>query len=623
MPKKLLYRGHSSARAPRQPWAWAILLILMSLRLGAQETNSALVATEPNPAAHKLGLQALIDLAIAHDPDILRLKRQVDIERARAKFAAPRRSPELRLGYSHGSDPATPRPFTEIREETITESGNRSTHLNRKEASSGRETRDGTESRTGPGARTQDFSERRSNSEDSSSTIRESENFRETTTRSTRRDVIPRKRGETVRTTVEERSNESFSEQRTESASSSGREDRDNSFSGSSGSGTDDDTFSTSSSENSTRRDSGSSSTRVISESVSERSFDRDSSDGSDQFSAQIRIFPRNPWETAAREERAQGAVFLAQYRYDAEVRALSNVIRQIYMELQFLRAQVGLSDNKLNFIGQEIAFHRKLFEAGRGGADDLVATQIDAINLQKERHEAEDTLHAGKSSLAVMAHIEDLTRIDLGDAMIQREVDINELELDQVLAAAMVAHNRAGILSLEQSLTRLDMAVVEAEKYPWFTLLSATYAYEERFNYKYQDEFSIVAGVTLPVFDWFSREDKTEPYKLEIQALEDRQMAIREKLRYKIMLGLGRLKKSRTSAEAFAREYGTLKEGIVAMKDKLGRAGGLNANKQEMALKRHLVDLDARALAIGQEYARALLEFESMLDVDLDALGN
>jgi outer membrane protein TolC len=572
MPKKLLYRGHSSARAPRQPWAWAILLILMSLRIGAQETHSTLVATEPNPAAHKLGLQALIDLAIAHDPDILRLKRQVDIERARAKFAAPRRSPELRLGYSHGSDPATPRPFTEIREETITESGNRSTHLNRKEASS-------------------------------SSTIRESENVRETTTRSTRRDVIPRKRGETVRTTIEERNNESFSEQRTESASSSGPEGRDN--------------------KNSTRRDSGSSSTRVISESVSERSFDRDSSDGSDQFSAQIRIFPRNPWETAAREERAQGAVFLAQYRYDAEVRALSNVIRQIYMELRFLRAQVGLSDNKLNFIGQEIAFHRKLFEAGRGGADDLVATQIDAINLQKERHEAEDTLHAGKSSLAVMAHIEDLTRIDLGDAMIQREVDINELELDQVLAAAMVAHNQAGILSLEQSLTRLDMAVVEAEKYPWFTLLSATYAYEERFNYKYQDEFSIVAGVTLPVFDWFSREDKTEPYKLEIQALEDRQMAIREKLRYKIMLGLGRLKKSRTSAEAFAREYGTLKEGIVAMKDKLGRAGGLNANKQEMALKRHLVDLDARALAIGQEYARALLEFESMLDVDLDALGN
>ncbi len=571
IPKKLLYRGHSSARAPRQPWAWAILLILISLRLGAQETHSALVATEPKPAAHKLGLQALIDLAIAHDPDILRLKRQVDIERARAKFAAPRRSPELRLGYSHGSDPATPRPFTEIREETVTESGNRSTHLNR--------------------------------TEDSSSTIRESENVRETTTRSTRRDVIPRKRGETVRTTIEERINESFSEQRTESVSSSGPEGRDN--------------------KNSTRRDSGSSSTRVISESVSERSLDRDSSDGSDQFSAQIRIFPRNPWETAAREERAKGAIFLSQYRHDAEVRALSNVIRKIYMELQFLRAQGGLSDNKLNFLGQEIAFHRKLFEAGRGGADDLVATQIDAINLQKERQEAEGTLHAGKSSLAVMAHIEDLTRIDLGDAMIQREVDVNKLDLDQVLAAAMVAHNRAGILLLEQGLIRSDMAVVEAEKYPWLTLLSATYAYEERFNYKYQDEFSIVAGVTLPLFDWLSKEDKTEPYKLEIQALEDRQVAIQEKLRYKIMLGLGRLKKSRTSAEAFAREYRTLKEGIVAMKDKLNNAGGLEANKQAMALKRHLVDLDTRALGIDQEYARALLEFESMLGVDLDALDH
>jgi hypothetical protein len=194
---------------------------------------------------------------------------------------------------------------------------------------------------------------------------------------------------------------------------------------------------------------------------------------------------------------------------------------------------------------------------------------------------------------------------------------------LDQVLAAAMVAHNRAGILLLEQGLIRSDMAVVEAEKYPWLTLLSATYAYEERFNYKYQDEFSIVAGVTLPLFDWLSKEDKTEPYKLEIQALEDRQVAIQEKLRYKIMLGLGRLKKSRTSAEAFAREYRTLKEGIVAMKDKLNNAGGLEANKQAMALKRHLVDLDTRALGIGQEYARALLEFESMLGVDLDALAH
>ena len=58
-------------------------------------------------------------------------------------------------------------------------------------------------------------------------------------------------------------------------------------------------------------------------------------------------------------------------------------------------------------------------------------------------------------------------------------------------------------------------------------------------------------------------------------------------------------------------------------MKDKLGNVGGLEANKQEMALKRHLVDLDTRALAIGQEYARALLDFESMLGVNLDALEN
>jgi outer membrane protein TolC len=619
-------RNRLSINAPVQRIPLILLMSLLGTTGFAQE-KSAIVHIQERPVAQpqaangKMGLEALIEQAIAHEPNILRLKRQVDIERSRVKFAAPPRNPEVRLGFSHGSDPALSRPYTEVEEETITQSGNRSSRLNRTESSNGSESRTGTENRSGAGARSQSFNEQRQSSENGNATIRDSERFNETTTRTTRREITPTRRGEIVRTTVEEASNERFRETQTENGSATGRESRNNQFSGTKGSGLDADAFSTRSSENGSRSDSGSSSSRVISESISERSFDRASSDGSDQFSVQFRIFPRNPWEKAAREERAQGAVLLAQFNYDAAVRALENEVRQIYMELQFLRKRVGLSDSKLNFLDQEIAFHRKLFEAGRGGADDLVATQINAINLQKERREAEDILLAGKASLAARVHVEDVERIDLGDPTTERKIDIDRLSLDELLEAALFADDQAGIIALEQRLIRKDMALVEAEKYPWFSLISATYGYEERFNAKYQDNFSIVAGVTLPVFDWFGKEDKTEPQKLEIQALEEQRKAIHERLKYKIMLSLDRLKQSLSSAETFSQDYADLRTRIVAMKTKLADAGGLEANKQMVALERHLVEIDTRALSIGLEYARALLNFESMLGVDLDSL--
>ena len=156
-------------------------------------------------------------------------------------------------------------------------------------------------------------------------------------------------------------------------------------------------------------------------------------------------------------------------------------------------------------------------------------------------------------------------------------------------------------------------------DNYPWLSLITASYANEQRFGQTYQEDFSVVAGFTLPIWEWFGG-DETAATRLEIQSLSEQEKLIKEQITIAVRTGLELLKEKRAQVSEFIVMHKDLKAEFEQIKAKVGTEGPIAA-KQQHALDNQLLKLEMRALRVTRDYAQSLLEFESLIGTDLDEL--
>ena len=566
----------------------------------------------------QIGLEELIKRTIAFDPELSRLRQNIEISRARVPLAAPRRDPQLRLGYSRSTDPAIQRPFTEIREETITREATNSGSTSERSSESGRENRRGTDSQTTPfGVSTSEtFNETRATTETSNSSTSGSGRFTESITRTTNREITPTSRGENIREIVTETTRSNFSESETERESFSGSESRVESRSGGS---TDRRSFSIDGNNDERTSTSGSSNTRIVEESFETRQFSEDQADGGDEFSVQLRLYPRNPWETRALTSRAESTVLIDQAIYDAAARTVSNNVRMAYLELQFHNADVRIEEKKVDQLTQEAAFQKKLVAANRYDADDYARTRIDIVDTKFIIANLQEQFSARIAALAAGAHIEDPASIDLSDLPASRKIALDEIDPDALIAAAQETQTELIILAQRAKALEQDLKWEKAAHYPWLSLISASYAQERRFGQTYQEDFSIVAGFDLPIGKWFGK-DQSKPIQLAQASIRTESQMINDRLAHTVRQGLVLLKTKRKAVADFASHYKEVRDEISELKQTIGNQGPAAAIQQNK-LDAQLVELDIRGLRITRDYAQSLLEFERLIGTDIDEL--
>jgi len=610
-----------------------------------------------------VGLDELIQRALDNDLDIMSLRSKAQVAAAEVGIAHPFKNPEVRLGYSHRSSAALPQ-FTERITENISEQGRRNNSFAQNGTFNGTTQRNqnyievnGASSRTtatslSPDGNSVTFDRSGSSSfgnftENSGSAFGgvQSGNQSSTETFSNNRVVTTTREinGRSTRETTTERTVENFSEDRASSSTSStGGEFGENRT----GSSSQTETTSrarngalsseTDRSFNSESRDRngnfseletgseaerrvGQSDETITSETIREEEvFGDDPNAPIDSFSGEIRLYPRNPWEMRAHTGRAMAEVSMAEFMVEARAREVIEDVRSHYREIQIGRMKRALKEYHLEQAETDLdAFELRAAQQVKR-LTDLTKHRLKIIKLEGEITRHTGTIERDFRYLAQLAGLSFDETIDFDDDVESRWLELGGLQLDTLADIAFTRNADLGRLIHQSELVKRNVEIDKAQRIPWFSLLAASYDYDERWDAKYRDEWGLTVGIEIPLFAWLNKKDKVN--KLAHDTLLRQAETIRANVRRRIEASLVQLEGAANNVSGFR-----AKGDQMRMKAQ-NSLRSLPANHPQVieitqAYETILLDLDNTELDYYTDYIRALLAFESVMGTDLEDL--
>lgn len=635
-------------------WNIGVFALVVGGLPGAQAQNG------PGRFDRLVSLEELIERAIANDLEIAALRASADVREAMEGEANPMRDPELRLGYSRRSGTAIPRPFTQRITETIRETGTRTrdgSFSEREDSSSmqhsafGEQTSglsrsgvsgaDGTFSRTereGGSSRVNELL-REIGAETSRGSVWEDETFRNETTRVREREVTPlRSGGERIRETTTERtsgtfnenertrstgeSQTSFSDRRTES----GGTFRDRVDSGVGGSESERGSFSETRDQagnrfeqtTSDRREStsGRDTEEVMREEITEEEFFGDDPYAAvDTWSAEIRFYPRHPWEMKARLASAKAETTLAKQRVEAEARRLANEVRQDYLAAQMLLLEIENKGITVHNLTEILSGQMPLYERRAIFIDEIADSRADLLEAKVERKAMQRELSLRHNQLRSLAGLERSEGVDFTTPMAMRWLALKGLDLNALTEVALVNNARYAELVGESELVRSRLRLANAEQIPWINFVSLSFDYDERWGRKYRDEWGIQAGVRLPIQAWLRKEDSSDRVALEgLMRLQD---LARAQLRRQLDLAVEDVRIGEQELSEYQAQGVPLREEMRQEANKLP-AEHVRAMAIKLEVEKTLSQLHELELGLVEAYQRSLLGFEGLVGMDI-----
>ena len=564
-------------------------------------------------AAGPVGLEALIRLVQQRDPELAARRREaIEVDAEGTRDLRPR-DPEIRIGYASSSHAAVPDPYTETREETITRQETRSTQTALTGSERDRERR--TDTSPVPGDPLQpNASELRTSSATFSERERESETASSTLRRTRVREVIPGRRSTTTRETIYESGRESFREDATRSQRLAGAERQDPGQSVPPGGDPNDFAatqfrFDGSSDRSISAR--GVETSRAVEQRIEEEVYGRDPYEGSDDYWIELRLYPSHPFQQRAIRERARADVRVTEQEAEIRAQEIAHEVRTLFVELQLLDRETRLLESRIDALNREVALRRGLFETGQTGFDRYADSQVDAIDARLDRDAIRVEADALRDLLAARAGLADPGRIALdGEIAALRDLPA-DLDTDRLVDAAWQHRRELGRLAAEDDRLAQDLARARAERIPWLNLISGRYTYEERYGDKYRDEYSVMAGVTVPVFPWFGGERALLRRSREYLARDIE--VLRRQIELDVTHALRRLERTRTDIAAFADEHLAFRAQLQTARDTLP-ADLVSAREQRLRLDQASVTLQTRELDLTRAHAEAVLALEAVL---------
>jgi outer membrane protein TolC len=554
-------------------------------------------AQEAPPAA-PLDMAQIVRLVLEHDPSLDDLRVELGVSEGRARAIRYWDDPEVRFFYNHEGDERVPGAYTETLRQTRTERGGETQNTrgttveNRTETrvggKNGTEVRRETETRTAQESRRDSFSERE--------------------TEVTTREYLPRRDGVLIRDTTTVQTSGSSSRATDESFRTGGVEQRSDEPNAIRplGSG--------SSRERRTTTTSG----RVTRVEETERLYAQSPYEGSDRYSMQLRLQPRNPWEVSRLLRRAKAEVSLAEFQLQAAQAQLAAEVRREFREVAGAVREAELARLRVDVKKRDLDFFQALQQSGapvvRQVAEKRAALARENVRLR----EVEARSEALRADLALRAGVGDASRLQVSGGALPL-LNFAGLNTNLVIQAAVETHPELGAALLELKARELGVEAARAARIPWFTVLAVEAGYEERFGEKVSDDYGVFAGISLPVFSWLDEQLGAED-KAGAEALKRRIGRLQERVAGQVANHLRRLDGSNRALAEF-RRTGAAETAELAQARKGLEAGGEDAHRAAIALEEATLDVLTAEIEVEQRQADAILVFEQALGADLDLL--
>jgi len=407
------------------------------------------------PGDSPLGEEELILLAIANSPDLARRRAEVLIVQAKAKGAKDWENPELRIGYAWDHDDRIREAFTE----------NSTEQIRANEQFSSTQSQANLAPAFYPGFGESQF-------QSTSGSLNTSRY------RTIERRVTPGRFRDVIDTTVYEKRTLSGTSRQTSA----------------------DTAFGATSVKNEAQKD-------TVDRRIVERSREilnhPDDYGRDDQLSMLLRFKLPHPWERRAKIEIAAAATARAESDYLIEEDKVVRTVRALYEDLNMgeslSRASVARRATQEK-IGQEIE------AANYPDLADLAADiRLEVGKSLRDQREFRSDIAKQRQELASYCGLARPDRISVMSRPVRRIVPVDSLDVDYLISMAQL--HRSDLLDLQSrlALAKAELMGVKAAKIPFFTFIDAGWATAQTEGRTGEaNEWSVRAGITLPIFDWF-----------------------------------------------------------------------------------------------------------------------
>jgi outer membrane protein TolC len=526
------------------------------------ETIAAMV-----PKAGKLGERELTLLAIAHRPELERLRGDVSVASAARRAAGDLANPELRLSYAQDNDDRIGEPYSE--RETVTISGT--------------EAYDSTTAST--------------TTLPPSTTVGESAT--ESGTESTNRVRVIERRVTpgADRDIVEEKIYETTS---TGSTSSSHR---------------------SKGGINSTQSTTKNEDRRLIGS--SRKVIEHPNTSGRDNaWGLLLRFQLPHPWERRAKLQRAAAEISLAQADYYAEEDRIVRIVRATFQDLSLLEAKLTaqqkrkasyesyrdwLTDQKNPALGLELA-----------------AMRTKVHSTQTDLRETESKLNATRQDLAAYCGLSDPARIQA--AMLTRHIT-SPAALDADYLTSIAVLYRSDVMSTQARLAvaQAQLAQAKSARIPFTSFLDLGYAQTNTLRRTgMSDELFIRVGVSIPLWDWLGINKQRQVPEAAQTSLQRQMTMQRTLIANEVAQATTRLKAALTQVGSYDSDLVALDKDLqAAQKETQLATENMNDLLKGKRIEHEFIDLreqmEISRYGAFAAYNEALMALEKALGIRLE----
>ncbi len=515
----------------------------------------------------------LIRLAIANDPELARRRAEILISRAKERGAGDWENPELRIGYAWDHDDRIREPFIERATERIASSERYSSVENERNLATGFEPFAGD-----------------SRSQSSSGTIRTSRY------RTIERRVTPGRYKDVIDTTISEhrKANETFGQSTTNTEQG----------------------FSANT------REAGSKNTdRRIVERSREIIRHPDDYSRDDQLSILVRFQVPNPWERRANIELAAAQTARAESDYLIEEDKVVRTVRAMYEDLNMAESQsrAALSRNGINE-----KFLSELDAANLPGLADLSAdVRLGIGKTKRDFREIRSDISRLREELSTYCGLDQPERIGVIGKPTRRIVP--SVALDEGYLVSMAQLHRSDLLDLEARLAvaQAELKVARTAKIPFVTFVDGGWATASTTGRTGEaEEWSVRAGITLPIFDWFGINKAHLEHRAATEEWSRQIEEQRELITTEIRGALKRIRAAAAELGTYEKDLARVKADSIKSRQQTA-VDPIRSLKTKYQTEELVFKFEEDRYEVWSDYYKAVMELERALGTRLERVLN
>ncbi len=339
----------------------------------------------------------------------------------------------------------------------------------------------------------------------------------------------------------------------------------------------------------------------------------RETQPDTESYAFELRAFPRHPFERRARGRHAQAAMEIQRTNLEWALFQAEMEIRSEVLDAWAMRGEIRWREAELKLRRSEQALYEELFAAGGLGADELNMGRVRIFEQTYELDRVRARLNRRIARLKMRARLAEDTSLLLPDEAQHIADEFETLDPAMLVTQALSEHAALETLQLERIGLDAQHAALRSGRIPWPSLLAVSFHIDEQAGRRQQEEFRIVAGLEIPLLDWFDPR-AARPFQAQAISLDRQQALYADLLSEKVRLAAENLQEARRVSDETAARARWLRNEIRERIDALSNQEDLMARRQKTALYRLLVVLRQQEQAGRVEVVRRQLELQSLL---------